>query len=329
MGFIIRKLNESELKGLYEYMYPLWMDTYSFLPKNQVKLLLDKYFTYENILQYVKNGYEYYNLNNAGVLVFVEQKDALYVDKLYVLPEMRGKNYPHKAFEFLSKRKKPLILNVNINNKRAVNCYLKNGFKIIKKVDIDLGHGFINSDYIMKRETYCDLIIKKAQAHHLNALVDFYNEVLDYLEKTVNYPKWTPGEYPCKNTIEEVIKKGEQYVAFNQNKIVGAFVFNSDGGGDYSVGEWSKQLNDKEYAVIHTLATHPLFFGKGVAKQMVQFAIDSAKVQKYKAIRLDVVPTNFPAIKLYQSFGFTFAGEKDLKRGFKDIPTFCLYELNF
>ena len=327
--FVIKKLDDFELKGLYSYMKPIWLETYSFLPVQQVELLLHKYFDYDKVLEFVKNGYEYYALNKDGVLVVQEQEVGLYVDKLYVLPSARGKNYPKRAFDFLSKRGKELYLNVNINNKRAVACYLKNGFKIEKKIDIDLGNGFINSDYIMRKEIGMDLIIRKATILDLDALNDFYNQVLDHLVKTINYPRWTPGVYPCEDSIREVILKGEQFVAIKDEKIVGAFVFNDDGAGDYSVGEWSRPLKDGEFGVVHTLATHPAAYGQGIARKMVTFCIDHAKVCGYKGLRLDVVPTNTPAIKLYSSLGFKFAGEKDLKRGFEHIPTFCLYEYDF
>ena len=88
-------------------------------------------------------------------------------------------------------------------------------------------------------------------------------------------------------------------------------------------------IKSGEYMVIHTLATRIDSYGKGVATQMVKFCIDKAKARGYKAIRLDVVPDNYPAIKLYQKCGFVFAGEKDLQRGFEHIPTFCLYGIDF
>ena len=68
--------------------------------------------------------------------------------------------------------------------------------------------------------------------------------------------------------------------------------------------------------------------GLGIGSRMVQYCIDYAKASGYKAVRVDVVPSNIPACKLYEKHGFTFAGEKDLER-FVYIPTFVLYELNF
>ena len=174
------------------------------------------------------------------------------------------------------------------------------------------------------------MIIKKCDLSHLNILTEFYTEVVDYLVKTVNYPRWMPGVYPCKQSIEKAIRNGFQYGAFDLNgNILGAFVFNDDPDGNYDVGDWKITLKSGEYMVIHTLATRIDSYGKGVATQMVKFCIDKAKARGYKAIRLDVVPDNYPAIKLYQKCGFVFAGEKDLQRGFEHIPTFCLYGIDF
>ena len=76
--FVIKKLDDFELKGLYSYMKPIWLETYSFLPVQQVELLLHKYFDYDKVLEFIKNGYEYYALNKDGVLVVQEQEVGLY-----------------------------------------------------------------------------------------------------------------------------------------------------------------------------------------------------------------------------------------------------------
>ena len=173
------------------------------------------------------------------------------------------------------------------------------------------------------------MTVKKCDLSHLNQLDKFYGEVVDYLVATVNYPRWTPGVYPCKETVKSSILKGEQFALFENGEVLGSFVFNQDPAGDYSVGEWKVKLKESEFAIIHTLATHYKSYGKGVAKKMVNFCLQLAKERGYKAVRLDVVPDNYPAIELYKSLGFTFAGEKDLGRGFDHIPTFVLYEFNF
>ena len=56
--------------------------------------------------------------------------------------------------------------------------------------------------------------------------------------------------------------------------------------------------------VIHMLGVHGDFAGRGLAKEMVRFALELAKAAGMKAVRLDVLKGNVPAEKLYEGEGF-------------------------
>lgn len=74
--------------------------------------------------------------------------------KLYVLPEMQGKKV---GFALLQKAialsqengLQRLILNVNRYNQKAIDFYLRTGFKIEKEEDIHIGNGYFMNDYVM------------------------------------------------------------------------------------------------------------------------------------------------------------------------------------
>lgn len=145
--------SDADFASLYEFMSPLWHDTYdTIIPPAQVDLLLDKYFGRDGLAHFRALGYEYYNIDNAGVLVCVEKADSIYIDKLYLRPSARGKGYPAFVFNELIKRGKDLTLNANRENKRAVACYLKCGFVIESETDIDVGGGFVNRDYTFRKK---------------------------------------------------------------------------------------------------------------------------------------------------------------------------------
>lgn len=163
----------------------------------------------------------------------------------------------------------------------------------------------------------------------LDELTEFYLSVTTYLDAHINYPKWTPGVYPGRESITAAIQAGTQYACTADGELVGAFIYNADPQGAYEKGDWHVNLAEGEYAVIHSLAVAVKHYGEGIGTEMVRFCIDKAKAEGYKAVRLDIVPENIPARKLYEKSGFKFAGEKDLDRGFDDIPTFQLFELNF
>lgn len=144
---------KEDFDGLYAFMHPLWHDTYKdILPKPQIDFLLDKYFSQKALEKYKKEGYRYYKIDDVGVLVFVERDDHVFMDKLYLLPNARGKGYAAFALNFLTTFGKDVQLNVNQANTRAFRCYQKNGFEILEKQEILLGNGMVNYDFAMIRK---------------------------------------------------------------------------------------------------------------------------------------------------------------------------------
>ncbi len=171
--------------------------------------------------------------------------------------------------------------------------------------------------------------ILKCRIQDLEAVVSFYNSVVLNLMNNINFPKWEYGVYPSAESVRKAIDKDTQFMCIENNEILGSFVLNGDPQGNYDCGDWENNLKNGEYLVIHTLATNPNLHNRGIGKFMVKYCIDYAKDNGYKAIRLDVVPENIPAKRLYESLSFKFAGKKDLCRGIKEIPVFDLYEINF
>lgn len=171
--------------------------------------------------------------------------------------------------------------------------------------------------------------ICRATEDDIDRLSKFFDEVIDYLEENTNYPKWEKGVYPSKESISNAVANDYQYICVAGDEVVGAFVFNQEPQGAYDKADWSVQLYDGEYMVIHSLAVHPSYYGQGIGGQMVEYCAEVAEDTGFAAIRLDVVPDNNPAISLYEHHGFTYVGEYDLERGIEGIPTFALFERNF
>lgn len=163
----------------------------------------------------------------------------------------------------------------------------------------------------------------------VEAVTALYDKVTLHLEQTVNYPRWEYGVYPSASTVETAVDAGVQYLCEDGGAVVGAFILNDDPQGAYGRGEWKTCLQPGEFLVIHTLAVDPDRAGQGIGRYMVRACVEYTAARGLGAIRLDVVPDNLPARRLYEKMGFTFAGEKDLERGIDGIPRFALYELNF
>ena len=96
----------------------------------------------------------------------------------------------------------------------------------------------------------------------------------------------------------------------------------------YDAGNWSRDLKEGEYLSVHVLAVSSDCYQSGVGSFMVGECIAIARSRGYKAVRLDIVPTNTPAERLNKKNGFVYAGTVDLNRPTAPIPLFDLYEFN-
>lgn len=66
----------------------------------------------------------------------------------------------------------------------------------------------------------------------------------------------------------------------------------------------SQQGNDKQRWYIFNVATHPDFRGRGLARTLVNAALDHVRARNGRRVLLDVRADNVPAYNLYRSAGF-------------------------
>ena len=139
---------------IHGFMYPIWHETYdNVIGAEQTDFLVERYFSDDALKDFRNKGYQYFKVDDektVGITVIAEKDGDTYLDKLYLLPESRGKGYAAFVFSELLKLGKDVTLNVNQGNVRAVACYRKSGFVIDEEEIIDLGGGMINKDYKMR-----------------------------------------------------------------------------------------------------------------------------------------------------------------------------------
>ena len=173
-------------------------------------------------------------------------------------------------------------------------------------------------------------VIRRCRADEIPEAGAFYDRVVKHMDETgTNYPHWTYKIYPSAESAAAAEREGSLYVCLLNGRICGAFVANAEPGAPYEKGDWSVELSPGEFMVIHSLAVDHELAGRGIGSAMVRFCIELARSGGFRGIRLDVVPGNVPAIRLYEKAGFTFAGDRDLERGLEGVPVFSLYEFNF
>lgn len=171
--------------------------------------------------------------------------------------------------------------------------------------------------------------IRKCQEKDADSVVNFYDEIVKYLDNHINYPRWIYRVYPSKDSVNAMIQEESQYVCICDERIVGAFALNDKPQGNFQKANWSKEINDGSYMVLQALAIDPCMQGQGLASEVIGFCIEKAKSEGYEAIRLDIIPDNYPAKNLFEKNGFEYVCDVDLELSIGNNPSFSLYELNF
>lgn len=124
--------------------------------KEQNDYMLEMFQTPEAIAEQMEHGYSYYfareNGKNLGFFAFYPRENALYLSKLYLYKEQRGKGYARPILEFLKDQARELGFNrieLNVNRYNETRfIYEKLGFTVEWEEKNDIGNGFYMDDYV-------------------------------------------------------------------------------------------------------------------------------------------------------------------------------------
>lgn len=192
---------------------------------------------------------------------------------------------------------------------------------------------FIISAFSYKRNhppiptTMNPLTFRRATPFDLTALRHLYDEIIDGMEGAASHAQWKRGGYPTDSFLQTKAALGELWVAEKNGDMVAAMVLNSECNPGYAQATWQVDCHPEEVMAIHTLGVSPRVQGEGVGRAMVHKAIDIARKQGCKSIRLDVIDTNPAACIFYEKLGFRRLGDFVLDYPGAVCTTFTLCEL--
>ena len=158
----IRQIGKKGLKDVCDIALNTWPSAYGeILEKEQLNYMLDRFYSLPSLSESMDNGHLYFiyyeNTMPLGFvsLQFMEAEKSMKIHKLYVLPNHQGKGIGEKLFQnaistMLESGCKRLFLNVNRFN-IALKFYLRQGMKIQKEENIDIGQGYWMEDYVMEK----------------------------------------------------------------------------------------------------------------------------------------------------------------------------------
>ncbi|MBR1732006.1 MAG: GNAT family N-acetyltransferase [Ruminococcus sp.] len=155
----IKVKNDNDIKVMSDLATKIVREHYDpILGKAQNDYMLEKFQSPRAIKEQINGGYSYYfvreNGADIGFTAFYPRNNAMYISKLYLLKEERGKGYSHKMLDFVADKARGLGLSaieLNVNRfNSSVDIYKKLGFEIIRQEKIDIGSGYYMDDYVCR-----------------------------------------------------------------------------------------------------------------------------------------------------------------------------------
>ncbi|ELC8450010.1 GNAT family N-acetyltransferase [Clostridium perfringens] len=126
---------------------------------------------------------------------------------------------------------------------------------------------------------------RQAKISDLDQIVEIIELSKKYLKET-KVDQWQDG-YPAKEDLRKDIESGNSYVLTNKDEIVATTVISLEGESTYNLifnGEW---ITNEEYIVMHRVAVHDKYKGKGIFKELIKEAESLALNKRILSIKID------------------------------------------
>ncbi|MDO4442403.1 MAG: N-acetyltransferase [Slackia sp.] len=146
--------------------------------------------------------------------------------------------------------------------------------------------------------------IRIAYPHEFDRIAALYDEMIADMAHSAFDPHWNRDEHPGDDFLKSALDQGQIIVCEHDGEFAGALVLNREGADGYEGTPWNVSAADGEASIIHVLCTLPRLQGNGLARALLRGALDIARNRGDRCVRLDVLPDNLPAQKLYESEGF-------------------------
>ncbi|MBR6101063.1 MAG: GNAT family N-acetyltransferase [Ruminococcus sp.] len=160
MTEIKRLLTDEELRSNAELAASIWREHFtSIITPEQIEYMLEQFQSFEAMKRQTETEhYEYYGFfldgEQQGYFAVADKGDGtLFLSKLYLRREARGKGYASRMFDRIKEigREKGLSsvwLTVNRRNDSTVAVYRHWGMEVIREQCADIGDGFVMDDYV-------------------------------------------------------------------------------------------------------------------------------------------------------------------------------------
>ena len=171
------------------------------------------------------------------------------------------------------------------------------------------------------------MVIRQARIGEDGDVLAFYHDLIDRMQGQPYCPYWKKGVYPTLDVIHSAISRSQMSLAAEEGRIAGAFILNHVQGEGYDRVPWRGEAAADQVGVLHLLAVHPDFQGRGLGRMLLDSVVALSRSKGDRVIRLDTLTWNLPGRKLYEGFGFEWRGDFELTYPTTGTIPFSMYEL--
>ena len=165
MSGFVPVTTDDQLRQLAAIASGIWHECFpGIISLEQIDYMVERFQSYEAMCRQIsEENYRYYFICDGdeicGYTGFRPEPEEgrMFLSKLYLRSQCRGKGLSSKAIDFLVSECRRLglgriRLTVNINNHQAINVYKHKGFVVIFDQKADIGRGFYMDDHVMELE---------------------------------------------------------------------------------------------------------------------------------------------------------------------------------
>jgi len=160
----VAPLLEADIPELVRLAREIWYAHYpSIITVEQIEYMLEQRYGGDVIREQLTGGSAWWDklLLDGNMVAFASSEPGQHpkemkVDKLYVRYDLRGRGYGGRLIRHIEQRAlslgyNRLYLQVNRNNRSAIDAYMRSGFVVSESAKFDIGGGFVMDDYIMSK----------------------------------------------------------------------------------------------------------------------------------------------------------------------------------
>ena len=159
---IVKAETDDQLMRIAALADEIWHEYFPcIISEDQINYMVEKFCSFKAMKDNIKNeDYSYYfvkkNGADIGYTAAKPDGDRLFLSKIYLKKEERGKKYSRRIIEFYEERCLnegfvSMWLTVNKHNDSTIAAYKAMGFEISGEGVADIGSGYVMDDYYMEK----------------------------------------------------------------------------------------------------------------------------------------------------------------------------------